>query len=557
MIVAMLAIQKAGAAYVPIDPAYPPDRIAYIAEQAQSRFLLTTEHLRPILDACKCPIAALDSVASQLASLPNTPPDRRADMDAVAYVIFTSGSTGQPKGVEIEHRSLANLAYAQAELCKVTAQSRTLQFSPLGFDASVWEIFPTLAAGGCIVLGERFDLMPGPGLARLMREQRVTHATLPPSALRILPDDDLPDLAVVISAGEACSLELAKRWANGRTFINAYGPTETTVCACAGIFDPVDDRPPSIGRPLANMQLFVLDSRMKPVPPGVVGELYVGGAGVARGYVGRPDLTAERFLPNPFSPGKRLYRTGDMVRYRHDRNVEYIGRADGQVKLRGFRIELGEIETVVRAEEGVVDAVVLVEQSDRDQTGELVAYVTANDPAAKALVARVSERASRHLPAYMRPKHIVVVDRIPVTPNGKVDRKALRRPQLPAAASAPVALPQSKLEKQIVDIWSAVLDHNGIDIDSNFFDLGGHSLKMTQVHVRLEQTLGCTVPIVTLFQHPTVRTLARALGQANGAGAPAGEAPNQRQLKDGADRLSRLAALRSARQSGIMRADGS
>jgi amino acid adenylation domain-containing protein len=556
MIVAMLAIQKAGAAYVPIDPAYPPDRIAYIAEQAHARMLLASEQLRPILETCKCPILALDSLSPQLSALPDTPPDRRAEMDAVAYVIFTSGSTGQPKGVEIEHRSLANLAYAQAELCKVTADSRTLQFSPLGFDASVWEIFPTLAVGGCIVLGERFDLMPGPGLARLMREQQVTHATLPPSALRILPEDDLPDLKVVISAGEACSLELAKRWANGHTFINAYGPTETTVCACAGVFDPADDRPPSIGRPLANMKLFVFDSRMQPVPPGVVGELYVGGAGVARGYVGRPDLTAERFLPNPFSPGERLYRTGDMVRYRPDRNVEYVGRADSQVKLRGFRIELGEIESVIHAEEGVVDAVVLVEH-DRDETGELVAYLTASEPASQALVARVSERLGRYLPSYMRPKHIFVVDRIPLTPNGKVDRKALRRPPLPAAASAPAALPQSKLEKQIVDIWSAVLDHNSIDIDGNFFDLGGHSLKMTQVHVRLEQALGCTVPIVTLFQHPTVRALARALAQANGAGASGGEASSQRQLKDGAERLSRLAALRSSRQAGTMRADGS
>ena len=303
----------------------------------------------------------------------------------LAYVIYTSGSTGVPKGVLLEHQGLCNLVTALIRDFEVGPRSRILQFAALGFDASVPEIFVTLVAGATLCLAPREKLLPGPGLAALLREERITTVTLPPSALAVLPAGDLPALRTVVSAGEECPIEVASRWAPGRRFLNGYGPTEVTVGATVYSFCHPGPTVP-IGRPIANKRVYILDGQLQPVPIGVPGELCVGGIGLARGYLGRPDLTAERFIPDPFAPtpGGRLYRTGDLARYRPDGTIEFLGRGDHQVKIRGFRIELGEIESVLRRHPGVREAVVLArEETPGDR--RLVAYmVTTGREAAAA-----------------------------------------------------------------------------------------------------------------------------------------------------------------------------
>ncbi|HET6230939.1 MAG TPA: non-ribosomal peptide synthase/polyketide synthase, partial [Longimicrobiaceae bacterium] len=514
MVVALLGVLKAGGAYLPVDPAYPAERRAFMLADSGAPVVLTQSHLAENLPETSARVVLLDDAGDEEApaSTASTASAENLgvsiDVRNAAYVIYTSGSTGTPKGVVVSHAGIGNLAAAQAEAFGIGAGSRVLQFASFSFDAAVSEVLVTLLAGATLVLGTKDETMPGAPLLGLLERERVSVATLPPSVLAALPDAELPDLRTVISAGEACSAEVAARWGDGRRFVNAYGPTETTVCATMSVGED-GSRRPTIGRPMANVRAYVLDARLEPVPAGVAGELCVGGAGVARGYLNRAGLTADRFAPDPFSEdaGARIYRTGDRVRWTDEGEIEYLGRADEQVKVRGFRIELGEIEAALAAQPSVRDAVV-VAREDVPGDRRLVAYVVAEDDGAASPSALRSALAER-LPDHMVPQAIVVLPAFPLTPNGKVDRRALPAPDLGGAEG--FAAPMTPTEEVLAGIWSEVLAVPRVGRRDAFFDLGGHSLLATQVASRARQTLGVELPLRAIFEHPVLADLAHAV----------------------------------------------
>jgi amino acid adenylation domain-containing protein len=392
MIIGLLGILKAGGAYVPLDPSYPSERLAFMLQDTQLPVILTLAKLagrlnnittlaQPFSATSKPAIVCLDSEWEIVARESEENPVTEMTAVNLAYVIYTSGSTGKPKGVLLEHRGLCNLAIAQIQTFNIQSTDRILQFASLNFDASIWEIVMALIAGATLCLATQDQLSPPTPLLQLLREQAITTVTLPPVVLANLSavEEPLPALQTIIVAGENCSANLVARWSPGRRFFNAYGPTETTVCAT--IAECTDgNQPPPIGRPIANTQVYILDDQLQPVPVGVEGELYIGGVGLARGYLNRPELTAEKFIPNPFSddPNARLYRSGDLVRYRTDGNLEFLGRIDQQVKIRGFRIELGEIEAVLRQDSTVRDAVVIAYEDKSGGDKRLIAYIVSN-----------------------------------------------------------------------------------------------------------------------------------------------------------------------------------
>jgi amino acid adenylation domain-containing protein len=508
MVVGLLAILKAGGAYVPLDPSYPTERLSYMLSDAGIQVLLTQEGLLSTLPSYAARVVCVDTDWRLIAphSSENLVTDVRADN--LAYVIYTSGSTGQPKGVPIEHHSLCNLAQAQKHLFGVNPTSRMLQFASIGFDASVSEIFMALTSGARLILGTAAALMPGDDLKQILDRALVTHVTLPPSALSVLPKNELSSLGQIIVAGEACPLELAHQWAVGRRFFNAYGPTESTVCATMSLISE-NSAKLLIGRPIANTQIYILDRHLHPVPIGVAGELHIGGEGLARGYLNRPELTHAKFIPNPFSPeaSARLYKTGDIARYLPDGNIEFLGRIDHQVKIRGFRIELGEIETVLSNHPQVQQAVAIA-IADASGNKRLVAYVVGEKE--DLSTQQLREFLQQQLPAYMVPSVFVILDTLPLTPNGKVDRKALpaldgSRPDLQNGYVPPT----TDLQKTIATIWQEVLQVDKVGMEDNFFDLGGHSLLMVQLHFKLQITLERELSIIELFHYPTISSLSQ------------------------------------------------
>jgi amino acid adenylation domain-containing protein len=525
-VAAILAVLKAGGAYVPLDPAYPADRLSYMLEDSGISLLLTEHDLLGTLPHSGVPQCLVAELAAEAENDPDRAPQVAVDADGLAYMIYTSGSTGRPKGVLVPHRGIGNLAVAQRRLFDLAPDSRVLQFASHSFDATVSEIFSTLLAGAALVLGRRESLLPGRGLEEVLRRERVTHVTLPPSVLAVLDPDRVPDLRVVIAAGEPCSGDIVARWAQGRRVCNAYGPTETTVGAAIAVCEAEGRRPP-IGAPFENTRAYVLDGQMEPVPVGVPGEMYVGGTGVARGYHGRGGLTAERFVPDPFSgaAGARLYRTGDRVRWRRDGQLEFLGRIDEQIKIRGFRIEPGEIESLLTSHGGLRDA--LVQARDDGRGARLVAYLVRGDhaPAAAALREHLKDR----LPDYMVPSSFVFMDEFPLGPNGKVDRRALPSPDVADGAEGYVA-PQGELERRIAAVWAELLQLGKVGVNDNFFEIGGHSLLLTRMHERLREELQREVSMIDLFQYPTVASLAQHLEAAANPQAAAPEAP--RQAKD-------------------------
>ncbi len=376
MIIAVLGVLKAGGVYVPLDPEYPAERLGYMLEDAQVPVLLTEDGVAGKLPISWCQVLCVEQWDQLLQEQADTNPERTVIAENAAYVIYTSGSTGKPKGVVVTHKGLPNLVISQISGFNVTHESRVLQFASLSFDAAIAEILVTLAAGAVLVLARSEDKI-GSALSSAIRKNAVTHATIPPAVLAVMPDDaDAQVLKNLIVAGEACSSQLAKQWAGTRRMINAYGPTEITVCATfTDSLSP--DEAPCIGKPISNTRVYVLDGSLRPQPVGFIGELYIAGLGVARGYFNQPGLTAERFVPDPYgAPGSRMYRTGDLARWCPDGVLEFCGRSDQQVKIRGYRVELSEIETAIRTQAEVQDCVVVAHEDDRGEKS-LVAYVVA------------------------------------------------------------------------------------------------------------------------------------------------------------------------------------
>ncbi len=516
MIVAMLGVLKAGGAYVPIDPNYPSERIEYMLTDSRVAILLTQHRLKAALPQTGARMICLDSDWEQVAAHHPENLGRTATPDNLAYLIYTSGSTGRPKGTMLDHRGLVNFCQAHGEVLKVDPNSRLLQFASISFDASVAEIYTALLSGATLQMARQETLMSAVELTRLLDQYQVTSISLPPSMLTLMSAEGLDSVAVVLSAGEACTTDIINQWSKGRRVVNGYGPTEITVGASWSVFENLDTEVKSvhIGRPILNKQIYLLDEYLRPVPIGVSGELCVGGIGLARGYLHRPDLTAEKFIPNPFSatPGERLYRTGDLARYRPDGNIEFLGRIDHQVKIRGFRIELGEIEAALQQHPAVQLAAVLARQ---DQTGEkkLVAYFVADpkaesEPSANALYAFLKER----LPDYMVPAIFMRLDEMPLTPNGKINRKALPAPNQgrPELGRAYIA-PRTQTEELVAGIMAQVLSLERVGVEDNFFELGGHSLLGVRVQSRIRDAFGIELPLRHLFESPTVEALSRII----------------------------------------------
>ncbi|MFI5800314.1 amino acid adenylation domain-containing protein, partial [Streptomyces sp. NPDC051677] len=498
LVVSLLAVLRAGGAYVPVDPDYPADRVAYMLSDSRPALLVSDSATLPGLGECAVPVVLVDQ--TELSG--EAPAQLELCADHPAYVIYTSGSTGRPKGVVVPHGGIASLARAQQDAFGVGPGSRVLQFAALSFDAAAWEVVMGLLSGATLVVAPAERLMPGPDLAALCTERAVTHVTLPPTALAVLPQDALPAGATVVVAGEACPPELVARWSEGRRMINAYGPTETTVCATMSA--PLSGAVvPPIGRPITGARVYVLDAALRPAAPGVTGELYVAGAGLARGYLGRPSLTAERFLADPFGPGgSRMYRTGDLARWTSGGELEYQGRVDTQVKLRGFRIELGEVESALNAVAGVSRATAVVRE-DRPGDRRLVAYYVGDaDPAA------VRARVATGLPDYMVPAALVVLDEIPLMPNGKVDRAALPAPQWSTATGGSGRRPADAHEELLCRIFAHVLGLPAVSPDDSFFDLGGDSIMSIQV-VSRARAGGLLVSARDVFRERTPALLAR------------------------------------------------
>ncbi|HEX8819773.1 MAG TPA: amino acid adenylation domain-containing protein, partial [Archangium sp.] len=514
LVIALLGILKAGGAYVPLDPSLPRERLAFMAEDSAAHVLLTQQALRNVLPVTGQQVLCLDSAWEALSTRPQHAPAVPVLADNLAYVIYTSGSTGRPKGTLLRHRGVSNLVVQEAKAYGVGPESRMLQFANLSFDLSVEEIFTTLTAGGTLCLAPLEKLMPGEPLRRLLRELDITVLSLTPATLAATPAEDLPALRTVISGGEACPADLVARWGQGRRFLNTYGPTEATVVASLTDCVP-DGKAPSIGRPLPNVRMYVLDTHMTPVPVGVRGELYLGGEGVARGYLGRPELTAEKFVPDPFSgePGARLYRTGDLVRYLPDGHLEFQGRIDSQVKVRGFRIELGEVESALLAHPTVYEAVVAARE-DGPGGKRLVAYVVARGHELDTGELRRFARA--RLPEYMVPSAFVPLEALPLTPSGKVDHKALPAPDATRSSQDRPRTPaRTPTEQLLASIWAQVLHIREVDANDNFFELGGHSLLATQVVSRVRAAFGVELSLRALFEEPTLAALATRLESAS------------------------------------------
>ncbi|MFJ4734814.1 amino acid adenylation domain-containing protein [Streptomyces sp. NPDC088770] len=509
--VAVLAVHKAGAAYLPVDPDYPAERIAHMLADARPGVVLTTTALAATLPAGDRLLVALDDpgTAARVAAAPgDRAPTVHLTADHPAYLIYTSGSTGRPKGVVVTHRGIASLVAAQTERFGVGPGSRVLQFASLSFDAAFWELAMGLLTGAALVLAPAERLRPGPPLAELVAEQRVTHATIPPAALAVLDRDALPEGITLVVAGEATAPELVGRWSAGRRMINAYGPSETTVCATMSAPLAGEVVPP-IGGPITGARVYLLDSALRPVLPGVPGELYLSGAGLARGYLDRPALTAERFVASPFEgPGARMYRTGDIATWDRDGRLVFQGRADSQVKLHGFRIEPGEIESVLLARDGVAQASVIVRE-DRPGDHRLVAYLVPEAGAAAPTVAAVRAAVSDALPAHMVPAAFVTLDELPVTPNGKLDRRALPAPDFSGVASG--RTPRTPQEEILCGLFAEILGASVVGIDDSFFELGGHSLLATRLVTRIRSVFGVRLSLRSLFESPTVAGLAQLL----------------------------------------------
>lgn len=517
MLVAMLAVLKAGGAYVPIDPAYPRERIAYMLDNAQVHVLLTASALAAHLPDTDAKIWQLDRDRATWSGYSQENLPNLTQADHLAYVIYTSGSTGKPKGVQIIHSAVVNFLLSMSQQPGIQPDDVVLAVTTLSFDIAVLELFAPLLVGAQVVIASRAIATNGHQLAEILQRSNITLLQATPATWRLLLESGWTGRAnlKMLCGGEALSRELANQLLpKGASLWNMYGPTETTVWSAISQVQP-SDAPVHVGAPIANTQFYILDEQQQPVPIGVPGELHIGGAGLARGYLHRLDLTAEKFVTNPFAePGSRLYRTGDRVRYRADGSLEFLGRIDYQVKIRGFRIELGEIETVLSQHPAIARCVV-IDREDTPGDKRLVAYLVCSQvylPASDEF----RRFLQKQLPDYMIPAAFVALKELPLTPNGKIDRRALPKPDtIQTQRSAQFLAARDQLEAQLVKIWEETMGIRPIGITDNFFDLGGHSLLAVRLFAQIEKTFGKSLPLATLFQAATIEALAKMIREQN------------------------------------------
>jgi non-ribosomal peptide synthetase-like protein len=525
--VALLGITKTDATFVPIDPAVPAERLQFIAEDADLGLVVTTSAFSEVCHELPCPVAEMDTLAADLAVQPGTRPDVSTSGDPVCYVIYTSGSSGRPKGVEIAQSSICNFIGVVPQLYGVKPTDRVYQGMTIAFDFSIEEIWPTWAVGATLVAGPTDGRRVGAGLADFLEEHRVTMIYCVPTVLATL-DRTLPLIRTVNVGGEACPRELVDRWGPGRRILNTYGPTETTVTCTMAELEM--GKPVTIGRPLPTYRVTLLDDDLRPVPEGEVGEICVGGPGVARGYVNRPDMTADRFIADPLGSGQRIYRTGDLGRFQPDGELEYLGRADSEVKVRGHRVDLQEIESVLLEHPRVTAAVVTLLAST-ESGGELAGYVIlTGDAPERETVEQLHEQLVARLTAYMVPAFLDVVTAIPMLPSGKADRANLpapRGPRLIRNLDQEMVAPATATEAWVAGLWEEVLGlpAGSVSVEADLFTaLGGHSLLAASIVSTLRRSgRGSRLSISELYRHPTVRSLARFLDVDDGASAAAGQ----------------------------------
>ncbi|ARU60274.1 hypothetical protein CBW65_03745 [Tumebacillus avium] len=514
LVIALLAVLKAGGAYVPLDPSYPQERLAWIAEDTQVPVVLTQSALVETIPAQQAKLICLDTDADLLNAYADTNLVAAVEPHHLAYILYTSGSTGRPKGVEIPHRAIVNHMLWMLEAYPMGSTDKILQKTPIGFDASVWEFWAPLLSGATLIMARPGGHRDSGYLAQAVKEQGITVLQLVPTMLALLLEE--PELAAgtalkhVFCGGEALPVDLQTRFfqvLDSTGLHNLYGPTECTIDATVWNCQPRNTlRSVPIGRPIANTQVYVLDAQMRPVPALTLGELHIGGAGLARGYHNRPDLTAEKFVPHPNGSGELLYKTGDLARFLPDGTLEYAGRLDHQVKIRGFRIELGEIEAVLKEHPDVRDAIVTAHEEHGDQ--RLAAYLIASTTPDADLRAFAKQK----LPDYMIPSAFVLLEAFPLLPNGKVDLKALPVPTRGhTTAATPYIAPSTPTEQKLADMWQEVLGAERIGTADNFFERGGHSLMAMQIVTRVRRQFGVELPVARLFETPTIAQLAAVI----------------------------------------------
>ena len=550
LIISLLGVLKAGAAYVPLDTTLPAARLAFMLADTGAPVVLTQQTLAESLAGVDVRVVCMDGAAEELARQSQNNPSTAVGAENLAYVIYTSGSTGQPKGAMLHHRGVRNRLLWGITDYRLGATDAVLYKTPLSFDVSVWEIFAPLLSGARLIIARPGGHQDSAYLIKLIAEQKVTHVDFVPSMLQVFLDEEglerCHSLKLITCAGEALSVELRDRF-SARTkakMYNLYGPTEASLAVTYHVCEPADNEQViPIGRPMNNVRIYLLDQFLQPVPIGIPGELYIGGLAPGRGYLNRADLTGAKFIPDPFSEtgGERLYRTGDSCRYQPDGAIQFLGRMDHQVKIRGMRLEPGEVEAVLGKHPDVKESVVIAREILAGEKS-LVAYVVGNPdsvPAKGELQNFLRER----LPEYMVPAAFVILDEIPLTSNGKVNRKQLPAPEdFRMTLEATYVAPQTDVEESIAAIWRTVFKVDKVGIHSNFFDLGGSSLLLAQVHTKLRASLNREIPMIELFKYPTIHSLAKYLSEAAAAQPAAdsgrGQAVTRRKLMRNRQRAS-------------------
>lgn len=542
VIITILGILKAGGAYVPLDIHYPQDRLQFILEDSHAPIVITDLNIVDKLPATFAQVICLEEIIGSVDTFPTHNLENFISPQHTAYVIYTSGSTGKPKGVMVTQEGISNLVKAQCDIFNVNQDTKTLQFSSFAFDASVSEIFTTITKGGRLFLVDKEVILDKSLFAQFMNNNQINLMTFPPSYLQDLSETDFPNLRTIVIAGEAPNENTMMSWSKNRKLINAYGPTEASICSSYFIYER-EASPHIIGCPISNVQIYILDRYLNPVPAGVIGEMYLTGLGLARGYLNRSDLTAEKFIPNPFitvdadddhknTHHLRLYQTGDLARLLPDGKIEFVGRRDSQVKIRGFRIEIGEIESTLRTH-GSIQQVLVVTREDESLDKKLIAYVVPEEEQRLLLTPEIQLMSSsqspfsilmgetipaltedlrnhlgRFVPDYMIPSFFVFIDQIPLTPNGKIDNKSLPAPLLTQRTLEETYIaPSNDIEVTLLKIWQEILKIEQIGMQDNFFKLGGHSLLATQVISRIRHFFGIDIPLRTLFEESTIQAL--------------------------------------------------